>query len=178
MIQTPYIASEDSALLRRVLSEYSGRMCLEIGAGNAGTLIALSAKFTDVIGTDIVRPAMMDWKESGVDFVLADGATCLRSSTFDLVAFNPPYAAAAIGADPAVEGGLELEVPLKFLKEALRVVRPEGRVVMLLNDEAELAKFEEACAGSGFRLRQVASLRVFFEELSVFVASAEYKSQA
>ena len=51
-------------------------------------------------------------------------------------------------------------------------------VVMLLNDEAGMAKFEEACAGSGFRLRRVASLRVFFEELSVFVASAENKSQA
>lgn len=173
MSQTPYIASEDSALLRRAVSEYSGRLCLEIGAGNAGTLIELSARFGKVVGTDIVRPAMMDWKKAGVEFLLADGASCLRSSTFDLVAFNPPYIAAAVGADLAVDGGEELEVPLKFLREALRVVRPDGTVVMLLNDGAELPKFEEACAVSGFRLRRVASRRVFFEELSVFAASAK-----
>ncbi|HEV2138583.1 MAG TPA: methyltransferase domain-containing protein [Nitrososphaerales archaeon] len=176
MSQKPYIASEDSALLRRVVSEYSGRTFLEIGAGNAGTLIELSARFADVVGTDIVRPAMMDWKKTGVDFVLADGATCLRSSTFDLVAFNPPYIAAAIVADKAVEGGEELQVPLKFLREALRVVRPDGAVIMLLNDGAELSKFKEVCASAGFRLRRVASRRVFFEELYVFVASAENKS--
>jgi len=176
MSQTPYIASEDSTLLRRVVSDYSGRMCLEIGAGNAGTLIELSARFTKAVGTDIVRPAMMDWKKAGVEFVLADGASCLRSSTFDVVAFNPPYIAAQIGVDPAVEGGEELEVPLKFLREALRVVRPDGKVIMLLNDGAELPKFKEVCAGSGFRLRRVASRRVFFEELAVYVASADNES--
>ena len=176
MSQTPYLASEDSALLRRVISQYSGRICLEIGAGNAGTLIELSEKFAFVVGTDIVRPGMMDWKRAGVDFVLADGASCLRSSTFDLVAFNPPYLVAPVGPDPAVEGGHELEVPMKFLKEALRVVKPDGMVVMLLNEGAELPKFKALCAGSGFRLRRVASWRVFFEELAVYVASAESKS--
>ncbi|MDA4119229.1 MAG: hypothetical protein OK436_01450 [Thaumarchaeota archaeon] len=176
MSQTPYIASEDSALLRRVVSVYSGRMCLEIGAGNAGTLIELSARFANAVGTDIVRPAMMDWKKAGVDFVLADGAGCLRSSTFDLVAFNPPYLVAPVGPDPAVEGGDELEVPLKFLREALRVVKSDGTVVMLLNDRADLPKFSDVCTCSGFRIRRVASRRVFFEELTVYVASAESRS--
>ncbi len=176
MSQAPYIASEDSALLRSVVSEYSGRTCLEIGAGNAGTLIELSARFANAVGTDIVKPGMIDWKKAGIDFILADGASCLRSSTFDLVAFNPPYLVAQVGSDPAVEGGDELEVPLKFLKEALRVVKPDGVVVMLLNDGADLPKFREVCSGSGFRLRRVASRRAFFEELAVYVVSAESKS--
>ena len=177
MNQTPYIASEDSALLRSALSEYSGRACLEIGSGNAGALIELSPRFSTKVGTDLVRPSMIDWKEAGVEFVLADGASCIRSSTFDLVVFNPPYIVAAIGADPAVEGGEGLEVPLKFLSEALRVVKPDGKVMMLLNDDAELSKFSKACAGSGFRLQRVASRRVFFEELSVYVASAYNESR-
>lgn len=175
MSGSPYIASEDSALLRRALSEYSGGSCLEIGAGNAGALVEMSARFSTTVGTDLVRPAMIDWKKAGVEFVLADGASCIRSFTFDLVAFNPPYIVAEVGADPAVEGGEGLEVPLKFLREALRVVKPDGKVMMLLNDDAELSKFNEVCAGSGFRLQRVASRRVFFEELSVYVASAYSK---
>ncbi|HEY6283278.1 MAG TPA: hypothetical protein VIW22_05070 [Nitrososphaerales archaeon] len=177
MSRKPYIASEDSALLRRALSKYSGGSCLELGAGNAGTLIELSGRFATAVGTDIVRPSMMDWKRAGVDFVLGDGASCIRSSTFDLVAFNPPYIAAAVGADPAVEGGESLEVPLMFLKEALRVVKSSGRVVMVLNDAADLVKFRGACASSGFMIEKVASLRVFFEELAVYVASVGPESR-
>ncbi len=177
MNQTPYTASEDSSLLRRALSEYSGRTCLEIGSGNAGALIELSESFAIAVGTDLVRPAMMDWRRAGVAFVLADGASCLRSSTFDLVAFNPPYIVEAVEADRAVEGGEGLEIPLMFLREALRVVKPDGKVVFLLNDEAELAKFREVCNGSKFRLERVASRRVFFEELSVYVASSATGSQ-
>jgi ubiquinone/menaquinone biosynthesis C-methylase UbiE len=71
-----------------------------------------------------------------------------------------------------VEGGDGLEVPKKFLSEALRVVKPTGRIVMLLNDEAEVEVFRRACAGKGFGLRRVGSKRMFFEELSVYEASA------
>ncbi|MDA4127290.1 MAG: methyltransferase domain-containing protein [Thaumarchaeota archaeon] len=177
MNQTPYIASEDSALLRRALSEYSGLTCLEIGSGNAGALIQLSQSFATAVGTDLVRPTMMDWRKVGIDFVLADGASCLRSSTFDLVAFNPPYIVEAVGADAAIEGGEGLEVPLEILREALRVVKPDGKVVFLLNDEAELAKFRKVCSDSKFRLERLESRRVFFEELSVYVASANSASQ-
>jgi len=177
MSETPYIASDDSALLRRALSEYSGGSCLEIGAGNAGALVELAARFDTAVGTDLVRPAMLDWKDVGAEFILANGASCLRSSTFDLVAFNPPYIPAAVEADPSVEGGEGLEVPLMFLKEALRVVKSDGRVVMLLNDGADLARFREVCAGSGFRIERVASQRVFFEELAVYAASPDGRVQ-
>jgi methylase of polypeptide subunit release factors len=178
MSGSPYIASEDSALLRRVLSEYSGGSCLEIGAGNAGALVELAARFETVVGTDLVRPAMMDWSEAGAEFILTHGASCLRSSTFDLVAFNPPYITAAVGSDPTVEGGQGLEVPIMFLKEALRVVKSKGKVVMLLNDGADLAKFRDICADLGFRIEHAISLRLFFEELTVYVASADRAAQS
>ena len=55
---------------------------------------------------------------------------------------------------------------MRFLREALRVVRRNGRVVMLLNDEARASDFEEACARSGFTLRRVGGRHLFFEELT------------
>ncbi len=171
-----YLASDDSALLRRALRGFSGGSFLEIGAGNGGGLVELSPRFGLAVGTDVVKPTMSDWKEAGADYVLADGATCLRPSTFDLVAFNPPYLATEPRDDPAVDGGSLLEVPKAFLREALRVVKGNGRIVFLLNDEAKVREFEELCEGNGFSLERVASERGFFEELVVYSAKPREES--
>ena len=164
----PYLAAEDSSLLREALEEYSGDVALEIGAGNAGNLLALSKGFSYAVGTDLTRPMMVDWRQRGCDYVIADGASCVRDGCVDLVAFNPPYLPGE--GDSRVEGGRRLEVPLKFLRDALRVVRPKGRVVMLLNDEADMGQFMTACSEAGFSLAPVAKRHLFFEELTVYEA--------
>ncbi|MDE1854124.1 MAG: hypothetical protein KGI38_10340 [Thaumarchaeota archaeon] len=169
MSGAPYLASDDSALLRRALERYSGERCLEIGAGNGGNLVDLSGRFRLVVGTDLVKPSMDDWKGEA-NFVLADLASSTRGSAFDLVAFNPPYVAAGPVGDAAVEGGPGLEVPKAFLEEALRVVRKDGVVVFLLSDAAKPDEFERICARHGFGLQRIGSQRLFFEELSVYEA--------
>ena len=177
MSGTAYLASTDSALLRRALEGRSGGSCVEVGAGNGGALLELSKGFGLVVGTDIVRPEVADWKGAGVNYILAEGASCLRSSTVDLVAFNPPYLSAEPADDRAVEGGLDLEVPKAFLTDALRVVRRGGVVVFLLNDEAKPQEFEEICGEHGFNMEAKESERVFFEELTVYVARSPAGSE-
>lgn len=167
----PYLSSEDSSLLRKALGGRSGDSCLEIGAGNGGNLAFLAGKFGLVVGTDLVRPRMSDWRDVGADFVLADRASCMRDGSFDLVAFNPPYLANDSG-DGAVDGGKSLDAPKGFLSEAIRVVKNEGEVVFLLNDEADVEEFREVAAEGGFVLRLLASERVFFEELLAFSAAS------
>jgi release factor glutamine methyltransferase len=177
MSGSPYISSEDSALLRRALEGRSGDACLEIGAGNGGTLAELSKRFKTVAGTDLFRPGMADWQD-GASYVLSDLASCFRDEAFDLVAFNPPYVRGDGTGDRAVDGGRGLEVPLEFLTEALRTVRKDGSVVFLLNQDADLAEFEEVCERRGFMIRAVTSQRLFFEVLSVYEAvSAEGVAQ-
>lgn len=173
MSREPYLSSEDSTLLRDALDGRSGGRCLEIGAGNGGTLVRLSKKFQLVVGTDIVKAAMTDWKQAGTDFVLADGASCLKDSVFDLVAFNPPYVRADV-EDRAVDGGRALEVPKRFLRDALRVTRREGEVVFVLGDGADRGEFSRICAEAGFELQPLVSRRMFFEELTVFSARAKH----
>jgi methylase of polypeptide subunit release factors len=173
MSREAYIASDDSALLRCALRGLSGGMALEIGAGNCGNLIELAGGFGLVVGTDLVRPRTSDWRDRRVDFVLADGASCIRSGAVDLVAFNPPYLAEEASEDRAVEGGAGLEVPKAFLSEALRTVKDTGRVVFLLNNAADIREFEGICAKRAFALTQVATKRVFFEELAVYSAAAK-----
>ena len=167
----PYLASEDSAFLRETLRLYHGETFLEIGAGNAGNLVDAAERFGVVLGTDLVRPSMEDWKGTNVNFVLADGASCLRESTFDMVAFNPPYLTNVGTGDIAVEGGEGLEVPERFLEGALRAVKREGRVLMLLNGDADLERFKLLCAQRRFGMRRLATRHLFFEELSVYEAS-------
>jgi methylase of polypeptide subunit release factors len=172
MSGTHYIASTDSALVRKVLRAHSGGSALEIGAGNGGNLADLTGRFDLAVGTDIARPGMSDWTEGGGDFVLADCASCMRDSTFDLVAFNPPYVRGEI-VDRTVDAGLDFEVPKRFILDALRVVKPTGKVIFLLNEEADLGEFERLCAIKGFAIRRVASERGFFEELSVYQAEMQ-----
>ncbi len=165
----PYLSAEDSRLLREALSGYGGEVFVEIGAGNGGAVVQMAEKFGVSVGVDLVKPSMTDWSKAGGNMVLADLASCLRDGCADLVAFNPPYLVGE--GDVAVEGGEGLEVPMKFLKEALRVVRPDGRVVLLLNDEARLGDFEEECSRHGFGLRAVSKMRAFYEVLAVYEAA-------
>jgi methylase of polypeptide subunit release factors len=171
MSEQPYLASEDSALLRGALTGYAGGASLEIGAGNGGNLAALSSRFGLVVGTDLKLPSTTDWKEKGANYILADTATCMKSSCFDLVAFNPPYLPEET-ADRTTQGGERLEVPKSFLREALRVVKREGKVVFLLSQLADMSEFGEICASAGFGFRRIASMKMFFEELTVYEASA------
>ena len=165
----PYLASDDSALLRRAMGGRSGERILEIGAGNGGNLVEVSRRFRTVVGTDLVRPSMTDWKGAGVNFILADGASCVRGEAFDVVAFNPPYLHEDV-EDAAVDGGRALEVPKKMLKDALRVAKREGEVLFVLNDRAERGEFEGICLEAGFALGTVASEKLFFEALTVYSA--------
>lgn len=166
----PYLASEDSALLRGALAAYSGDSCLEIGAGNGGNLLELAKRFRTVVGTDLVRPSMTDWRRD-TNFVLTDRAACLRGSCFDLVAFNPPYLDGDETGDVAVEGGRPLEAPKAFLSEAFRAVNSGGKVVFLVNDGTDVEELRAACEERGFALRLLDSRRIFFEVLSVYEAA-------
>lgn len=168
----PYLFSEDSALIGKVIEKYSGERCLEIGAGNGGIIAKLSESFSLVVGTDIVEPSMRDWR-TAANFILADRATCMRSSSFDFVVYNPPYLAEDGAGDQAVEGGRGLELPIAFLHEALRAVKRTGAIVFLLNNETKIDEIKTICARQGFAIRLMASRRVFFEELSVYEATTK-----
>lgn len=172
MSRGPYLASEDSALLRRVLRLYSGGACLEIGAGNGGNLIELSKSFELVAGTDVVRPDASDWREAGANYIVADAASCFRRRSFDLVAFNPPYLPSDGTTDRAVDGGTGgVEVALQFLREAMAVVREDGKILMLVSSENPIRELELECEAAGFTLRRVTESRLFYETLGIYEVS-------
>lgn len=174
MKRSPYRPAEDTELLRTVLRGYSGDSCLEIGAGSGGTLVELAQTFALAVGTDVARPDKLEWDGRRGNFVLSDSAACFRDASFDLVAFNPPYLPSETIEDIAVDGGSEgIEVPLRFLKEALRVMKRSGKVVMLLSSLDNITEIESECARRNVKLRKITEKRLFFECLYAFEVSYE-----
>jgi release factor glutamine methyltransferase len=176
-----YRSSEDSALLRQATRDYRGRSCLEIGFGSGANVPTLCERFECVVGTDIIRSNIGSERQQGrkekngeaacADLLYADRATCFRDSSFDFVVFNPPYLPSDDLADRTVDGGRGgIEIPMMFMEEAIRVVRPSGTILFLLSNEADLEGFLGYCKRRGLRVKRVRERGVFFETLYVFEA--------
>jgi release factor glutamine methyltransferase len=176
-----YVPSDDTALLIEALSGFEGERCLEIGFGSGAVLASLSGRFSLVVGTDVVHPESRSASERGADtdMVLADRAGCFRAGAFDLVAFNPPYLPSEGVQDIAVDGGAGgVEVPLRFLEDALRVLRPNGRIVVLLSDAGDISGFLDRAGRMGLAAVEKRRKRLFFESLVVYELSRRLPGRA
>ncbi|HVB12834.1 MAG TPA: hypothetical protein VNE86_06850, partial [Nitrososphaerales archaeon] len=113
-----YLYSDDSQLMGFALSQLvGGGSFLEIGVGNGGNQKFVKGKFDLVVGTDIVKLKEVKLENPFAELIMADRASCFRSSVFDVIAFNPPYVPSETIVDRKVDGGPNgVEVPLGFLK--------------------------------------------------------------
>jgi hypothetical protein len=73
--------------------------------------------------------------------------------------------------DPATDAGTNGEVLVGFLEEALRVVKDDGKVFMLLMNASPFALVQTMCTTRGFTMTTIAERHQFFETLTVFEAS-------
>jgi release factor glutamine methyltransferase len=159
-------------LLRQAIREYRGRCCLEIGFGSGSNIPTLCDQFERVAATEIIRSARESERLTCADLVYADRAMCFRDSAFDFVVFNPPYLPSEGFADPTVDGGRGgIEIPIAFMEEAIRVLRPSGTILFLLSDEGDKSGFLAYCESRGLRVRTIRERGVFFETLYVFEAT-------
>ncbi|MDA4113083.1 MAG: methyltransferase domain-containing protein [Thaumarchaeota archaeon] len=164
-----YLPSEDTALLIRALSGWGSGSVLEIGFGSGAVLQSLLTRFSLVVGTDITSPDRARMAKGSAEVVLADRASCFREGTFDLVAFNPPYLPSEAIRDRTVDGGRGgIEVPMSFLDDALRVLKADGRIVVLLSDHGDLRGFVSHCIGLGLSISEAARAALFYESLVVY----------
>ena len=184
-MQTTYVSAEDSILLRQVLSECSGDRFLEIGIGYGSNLKSVAGRFNEIVGTDIeITEGMRSTVRGRFDIVVADRASSFRESCFDLVAINPPYLPSREIEDTAVDGGLQgFQVPKMFLDDAVRVMKPSGKILLVLSSETALDLFVDYCKENALNIQRVFQKRVFFETLFVFVMrhgrqSNSYQTQA
>jgi hypothetical protein len=68
-----------------------------------------------------------------------------------------------------VDGGAGgLDLALRFLLEAIRVVKNAGRIVLLLSSDNPVAPIREVCERNGLSMRLVGTKHLFYETLSVY----------
>ncbi len=166
-----YRPSEDSRLLLEAIRREAGERFLEVGTGTG--LVALhAARFGPAIATDANRDAVglarANARRNGLPLqvVRTNLAEGIRGP-FDVVAFNPPYLEGRPRdeLDRAWAGGDQgSEISLRFLGDLPRILRADGRAYLLLS-RANVAARRRADAE--FRVRVVASRRLFFEDLDV-----------
>jgi release factor glutamine methyltransferase len=176
----PYLYSDDSELLGSVLAELpGGDTFLEIGVGGASNLLAIAGKFKLVVGTDLAISHELALRKEDVELVVADRATCFRSNSFDVVAFNPPYVPSEGIADTTVDGGQGgIEIPLRFLSSALEVIKKDGRILVLLSSLDSLEAFEEFCKLRELTIEKAKERKLFFETLYVFVVTQKSSGES
>ena len=174
-----YAFSEDSALLGDCIRELQGRAFLEIGMGNGVNLQRYAHNFELAVGTDLQSLAVMKRiRSDAFELVVTDRAICFRQEAFDVVVFNPPYMPSDTLEDIAVDGGrMGVEVPLSFLREALRVSKPNSIILMLLSTHSDLHAFQEYCSENSLTYKIVAEKKLFFETLLVYDIRSDQESK-
>jgi len=165
-----YLYSDDSQLMGLALSQLvGGGSFLEIGVGNGGNQKLVKDKFDLVVGTDIVKLKEAKLENPFAEMIMADKASCFRSSVFDVIAFNPPYVPSETIVDPKVDGGPNgVEIPLEFLKSALEVIKKTGKILILLSSEDQMPLFRKFCKEHFLISKKIVEKKLFFETLTVF----------
>lgn len=142
---------------------------MEIGFGSGVTLESVRSRFSRVVGTDIIPLKEARIARGGAELILADAASCFRPGSFDLIWFNPPYLPSDGIEDRAVDGGAGgIEVPTHFLDEALRVLREDGRILVLLSEEGDIGRFRNLCLDRGLSVQEKSRRKLFYETLVVY----------
>ncbi len=166
-----YRPSEDSLLLLEAIELRRDERFLEVGTG-AGLIALHAARVGTTVATDANRAAVLLARRNAlknglpVRVVQTNLAAGVRGP-FDVVAFNPPYLEGRPRdeLDRAWAGGSEgSEISLRFLHDVPRLLGPQGRAYLLLSRVNRAAR---EVAERGFRVKLVATRRLFFEDLDV-----------
>jgi len=176
-----YQPAEDSRLLAEAAVEHARGRTLEVGTGS-GWVAERIATETDaeVVASDYNPAACRQARERGLQAVRADLVAPFRAASLDTVAFNPPY----LPTDPDNEWDDSMERALSggesgrdvidpFLDTVGRVLRPAGRVLLLVSS---LTGFETVVAraeANGFAVSTVRQESYPFETLSILRLDAE-----
>ena len=168
-----YPPSDDSILLIESLEVRPGERVLEVGCGSGVVSIHCARNGCDVTAVDVnpkaVELAGRNAEANGVSFPISESDVYENvDGRFDTIVFNLPY----LPVDEegllakAWSGGPDGLGPLpRLLEGAPDHLNPGGRVVVVVSSLIEPQALHEAL--SGYDVRALGELKLFFERLSV-----------
>lgn len=177
-----YQPAEDSRLLASAVVDdiERGERVLDVGTGS-GFVAASVAEETGatVLGTDVNPHACRQAAGRGVEAIRADLLDPIAADAVDVVASNPPYLPTDV-TDDAVEaaqddwmsvalsgGDSGLAVIEPLLEDVDRVLRPSGRVLLLVSSLTGVEDVVDLAATAGFSAVAVAENSYPYETLTV-----------
>jgi len=175
-----YTPSEDSFSVASVADGvvWDVRLACDLGCGTGIIAGVLTEKTEFVVATDVdgtaVKCAKSIFASRGwatVGFVQTEGLSAFREGSFDAVVSNPPYLDSRDG-DIRWDGGIMgIEVPLRFAREASRVLKKKGLLVIAVSSLSPVKLFEECLKAYGYFVVYKANAYMgLMENLTIFVA--------
>lgn len=175
---TVYQPAEDSGLLAETAAERigAGDDVLEVGVGSGYVAERVREETAaTVVGCDVNPDACRAARQRGIDVVRSNLLDAFVPRSFDVVLFNPPYLPtpeAMEWDDPledALSGGEDGRRLIRpFLEDVGRVLRPEGRVYLLVSSLTGLDAVRELATEAGLTAREVADEPFPYERLVVY----------
>jgi release factor glutamine methyltransferase len=165
-----YSPAEDTVFFANYIQHEKGNNALDIGTGSGYLAKALLPNFKLVVATDI------NYDSIKKAHMITDNCVCCNAADalgvdFDLIVCNMPYLPSDEIVDVAVDGLQEgLEVPLQIIKSAKSVLKKNGKIIFLTSSLANYKRLLEETKSLGFRVRIIATKKLFFEELVLIEA--------
>lgn len=173
---TVYEPAEDSKLLAETaVSRIETGRVLEVGVGSGYVAERVQAETAaTVVGCDINPEACSRARTAGVEAVRGDLTEPFDRDSFDVILFNPPYLPTPPEAewdDPleyALSGGPDgRRVIRPFLAGVPRVLRPDGRILLLISTLTDVTAVSGLADRAGLEAEEIASEPYPFERLVV-----------
>ena len=172
-----YQPAEDSYFLSEVLTNYlSGKSkqirILDMGSGSG--IQAQACKqlgFNNILTADINKEAVENLKKQGFKSIHSDLFLNInKKEKFDLIIFNPPYLPEhKYDQEKDTTGGKKgFETIIKFLKQAKKYLNKNGDILLLFSSFSQLKIIIEKAESLGYKLKELSSKKLFFEELYVY----------
>ncbi len=184
-----YEPAEDTFLIAENLAVNAGEEVLDVGSG-CGILSVLSAdKGITVVAVDINPDAVKCTKHNAIinevakklEVVRGDFFEPLREGAlFDLVLFNAPYLPTenekpSSWIDYAWSGGKKgRELIDRFVANASKLLKPEGRVLLVQSTLSDINETLKKFAKQRFDVSMLAEKKVAFETITLILAKRRH----
>jgi len=176
-----YPPSEDSYFLSRILKEKIPLLLkenpdlkfLEIGTGSGihlETAFNLGIKKQNIFSCDINKKSVNHCKLLGFNCIHSDLFKNIEGK-YNLIVFNPPYLSEdKFDKKPDTSGGKKGdEIIIRFLKEAKKYLKKNGKIFLLLSSLTPVKNIEEEF--KNYNKKFLGKERLFYEELYIWELS-------
>jgi release factor glutamine methyltransferase len=174
-----YSPSEDTYFMEDILTNYRGKIALEVGIGSGYLTRLLCTNFEFVVGTDIDINSIMYAKNNNLTnfsnklLVCSDLSLPLKCK-FDLIISNPPYLPTGLDNldDTTVYGGKKgIELTIRLLRSIQRQLSERGKIVIMRSSLSDLKKMDDFIDEFFLYNKTIAKKEFFFETLEVLELS-------